>query len=136
MCVYCVLFHIVPQPLIKLSISNNQLQVVGQSLTLESTVTTVRGITSRLDIVWSRDGFELDRVEGLNQSSTINDSVLYTKFYIIAQLNTLDEARIFMCDIIINTISPITAADSVTLRVTGKCSTLFIIITFTYLCII
>ena len=95
-------------------------QTVGQSLTLESTITTVRGITSRVDIVWSSNGSELKRTEGLNYSSLANDSVIYTEFYNIPQLSTLDEGRILMCDVLINTISPVMANDSVTLNVTGK----------------
>ena len=103
----------------KINIINNQ--TVGQSLTLESTITTVRGITSRVDIVWSSNGSELERIEGLNHSSTTNDSVIYTDFYTIPQLSTLDEARTLMCDVLVNTISPVMATDSVTLNVTGKC---------------
>ena len=37
-------------------------QTVGQSLTLQCEVTTVRGITSRVDIVWSSDGTVLRRM--------------------------------------------------------------------------
>ena len=94
---------------------------MGQSLTLESTVTAVRGITSRVDIMWSSNGLELKRIEGLNHTSTTNDSVIYTEFYTIPQLSTLDEARTLMSDVLINTMSPIMATDSVTLNVTGKC---------------
>ena len=114
------LLYVVPKPLIKASIINNQLQAVGESLTLESTITTVRGITSRVDIVWSSDGTELKRTEGLNHSSIANDSVIYTEFYTISQLSTLDEARAIRCDVLINTTSPVMATDSVTLNVTGK----------------
>ena len=95
-------------------------QTVGQSLTLECTIVTVRGITSRVDIVWSSDGTELKRTEGLNNSSVVNDSVIYTEFYTIPQLSIVDEGRVFMCDVLINTTSPVMATDSVVLNVTGK----------------
>ena len=98
-------------------------QTVGQSLTLESSITTVRGITSRVDIVWSSNNSQLMRIDGLNHSSTTNDSVQYTEFYIIPQLGTLDEGRTITCHVIINAMSPVTATDSVTLNVTGKCNT-------------
>ena len=113
--VFCVT---VPTPLININVINNQ--TVGQSLTLESTVTTVRGITSRVDIVWSSNGFELERIEGLNHSSITNDSVIYTDIYTIPQLNTSDEGRILQCDSFINAVSPVTASDSVALNATGK----------------
>ena len=116
----CTLFcTVVPTPLMKISILNNQ--TVGQSLTLGCSVTTVRGITSRVDIVWSSNGVELNRTEELTHSSKTNDSVLYTEFYTIPQLSTFDEGRNITCDVFINAISPVTANDSVTLNVTGKC---------------
>ena len=95
---------------------------MGQSLTLGCRITTVRGITSRVDIVWSSNGEELERTEELNPSSTTNDSLLYTEFYTIPQLNTLDEGRTITCDVFINAMTPVTATDNVTLNVTGKCN--------------
>ena len=70
--------------------------------------------------MWSSNGFKLKIIEGLNRSSTTNDSVMYTGFYTIPQLSTLDEGRTLMCDVIVNTISPVMATDSVTLNVTGR----------------
>ena len=99
-------------------------QTVGQQLTLECDVTTVRGITSRVDIVWSSNGVELERTEAVNNSITTNYSVLYTEFYVIPQLSTLDEGRTITCDVFINAMSPVIATDSVILNVTGKCITL------------
>ena len=93
---------------------------MGQSLTLESAVTTVRGITSRVDIVWSNDGLMLKRIEGFNHTSISNNLVIYTDMYTIPQLNTSDEGRNLQCDIYINGILLVTASDSVTLNVTGK----------------
>ena len=82
----------------------------------------MRGITSRVDIVWSSNGVELNRTEGLNHSSTTNDSVLFTAFYTIPKLSTLDEGRTITCDVFINAMTPVTATDNVTLNVTGKCN--------------
>ena len=97
-------------------------QTVGQQLTLECDVTTVRGITSRVDIVWSSNGVELERTEGVNNSIATNYSMLYTEFYVIPQLSTLDEGRTITCHVFINAMPPVTATDSVTLNVTGKCN--------------
>ena len=101
-----------------MEILNNQ--TVGQPLTLECSITTVRGITSGVDIVWSSNSSELDSTEGLIHSFTTNDSVQYTEFYTIPQLSTLDEGRTITCDLFINATSPVTTADSVTLNLTGK----------------
>ena len=71
---------------------------MGQSLSLECSITTVKGITSRVDIVWSSNGSELKRTEGLVHSSTTDDSVLYTEFYTIPKLSALDEHRTITYD--------------------------------------
>ena len=93
---------------------------MSQSLTLECNITTVRGITSRVDIVWSSDHLELKRIEGIDPNSTNNNSVIYMDSYTISQLGTDDENRTYQCEIIINTALPITVNDSITLDVTSE----------------
>ena len=121
-CDYDVLFVCsVPAPSIKITALNNQ--TVGQSLTLESTITTVRGITSRVDIVWNSNGVELKRINNSNISLTVNDSELYEDTFNISLLSTSDDSRVFQCEMIIMT-SPsiIVATGNIILDVTGKCS--------------
>ena len=94
-------------------------QTVGQSLTLQCEVTTVRGITSRVDIVWSSGG-ELRRVNNAN-SIMDNGSLVYTdNFTVIQQLSTGDDGDFFQCSGVINTSPPVTITDGITLDVTGK----------------
>ena len=93
---------------------------MGKSLALECSGIFVRGITSRVDILWSSNGSVLKSIEGLNYSSVTNDSVLYTDIYTIPQLNTTDEGRLFLCEVFINATSSVRASDSVSLNVTGK----------------
>jgi len=95
-------------------------QIVGQLLTLECSVTTVRGITSTVDVVWSSDDTELERMEGVIVSSTADNSVVYTDTYNISQLSTTDDGREYQCEVVINTSPPVMANDSVTLDVMGK----------------
>ena len=95
---------------------------MGQSLTLESTITIVRGITSRVDIVWSSNGVELRRITNANTNLTINDSELYKDTFNIPLLSTSDDGRVFQCEMIIMTTpSIVVATNNVTLDVTGKC---------------
>jgi len=102
-----------------ISVVNSSAQIVGQSLTLECSVTTVRGITSRVDIVWSSQDVELQRING-TKSGFLNDvSTLYTSTYIIPLLSTIDDGRVYQCEVVINTSPPVMATDSVTLDVTG-----------------
>ena len=110
---------VVPVPSIEIIAVNNQ--TVGQSLTLESTITTVRGITSRADIVWSSNGVELKRINNTNTSLTINDSELYKDTFNITLLSTSDDGGAFQCEMIIMTTpSIIVTTNNITLDVTGK----------------
>ena len=108
----------VPTPSVTVTAPNTQ--IVGQPLMLECSVTAARGITSRVDIVWSRDGTEIKRVEGVSVSSTIGNSVVYTDTCTILQLNTTDDGREYQCEVVINTSPPVMATGSVTLDVMGE----------------
>ena len=94
-------------------------QTVGQSLTLRCEVTTVRGITSRVDIVWRSGGMELNRTNDLS-STTMDNSLVYTDSYTISQLSTTDEGRVIQCEVVINASPSVMASDSITLDVTGE----------------
>ena len=98
-------------------------QIVGQSLILEANVTTVRGITSRIDIEWSIGNMILQKTEGIIITSTASDSVVYNDIYNITQLSTFDDGRVYQCKVIINTNPQLMAIDSITLDVTGKLTT-------------
>ena len=95
-------------------------QIVGQSLILECNVTTVRGITSRIDIEWSTGNKILQRTEGISVISMISDSVIYENSYNISQVSTFDDDKVYQCKVIINTIPQLMASGSTTLNVTGK----------------
>ena len=98
-------------------------QIVGQLLTLQCEVTTVKGITSRVDIVWSSGGTELERMNGVS-STMMSDSLVYTDSYTISQLSTTDEGRVIQCGVVINASPLVMANDSITLDVTGESSLL------------
>ena len=114
---YLYLLYLVPIPTVTLTAPNTQ--TVGQSLTLQCEVTTVRGITSRVDIVWSSGGTELERMNDVS-STTMDNSLVYTDSYTISQLNTTDEGRVIQCEAVINASTLITSTDNITLHVTGK----------------
>ena len=89
-------------------------------------MTTVRGITSRVDIVWRGDGVELRKSVGHIFNSTTNNSVIYIDTYTITQLNTTNEDQQFQCMMVINGLSPVMASDIVTLDVSGKMYRLYL----------
>ena len=102
-----------------MTVTAPNIQTVGQSLTLQCGVTTVRGITSRVDIVWSSGGMELERMNV--SSTTMENSLVYTHSYNISQLNTTDDGRVIQCEVVINASPSVMATGNITLDVTGKC---------------
>ena len=102
-----------------MKILNNQM--VGQPLTLECSITAVRGITSRVDVVWSSDGLEIRRIEGVNFSSVVNNSeiVHFSDFYIIPQLSTSEEDKSYHCKVVIGSNFQVEVTESISLNVTG-----------------
>ena len=109
---------LVPVPTVTINAPNTQR--VSQSLTLQSSVTTVRGITSRMDIVWSSNGIELQRIMGTAVSSANGNTELYEDTYDIPLLSTADDGRVIQCEIVIMSIPSIVAVKNVTLDVYGK----------------
>ena len=93
-------------------------QTVGQSLTMQCEVTSVRGITSSVDIVWSNGGMELERMNNVS-STTMNNSLAYTHSYTISQLSTTDDGRVIQCEVVINSSPSVTATYSITLDIMG-----------------
>ena len=102
-----------------MSVTNPGTQMLNESLTLQCNVTTVRGITSRVDIVWSSSGTEVQRMNNVS-STTMDDSLVYTNSYTISQLSTTDEGRVIQCEVVINASPSVMASNSVTLDVDCK----------------
>ena len=108
----------VPTPSVTVTAPNTQ--IVGQLQTLECSVTAVRGITSRVNITWSRNGTEVKRMEGGSVNFTTGNMVMYTDIYTISQLNTTDEGIQYQCEVAIYSSPLVMATGSVTLDVMGK----------------
>ena len=111
------IYFLVPTSTVTVTALSNQ--TVGQSLTLQCEVTTVRGITSRVDIVWSSGGTVLRRINGTT-ATTMDNSLVYTDSYTISQLSTTDDGRVIQCEVVINTSPPIQNDDKNALDITGK----------------
>ena len=94
-------------------------QTVGQSLVLMGSIIAVRGITSRVDMVWSSNGLDLETIEA-NISSIKNNSVEYTAYYTIVQLNETDDDRVYQCKVVIRANPPVTASNNITLHTISK----------------
>ena len=116
---YASLYYaIVPTPIVSVAVQTNQ--TAGEPLTLYCNVTTVRGITSRVDIMWLVDDSLLE-IAVPDISSTSDDMQLYMTSYTIDQLSATDNERAYQCKVLINSRETlVTANDNFTLNVTGK----------------
>ena len=97
-------------------------QIVGQSLMLECAMSTPRGITSRVDVVWSRDGVDLDFIENINSNFSSPEVVVYTNIYTIPLLGTYDDKIVYECEVIINSSPILKITNDVLVNVTGMCT--------------
>ena len=107
-------YSLVPTPNVTVTALNTQ--KMGESLILQCEVTTVRGITSRVDIVWSSNGTVLRRIND-TMATTMDNSLVYTDSYNISQLSTTDDSRVIQCEVVISSIPQVMA--SITLDVIG-----------------
>ena len=126
--------YIVPS-LVKITISENDLLenktlgnvTIGDPLILDCTVTTVRGISSSVDIVWTTGGRELRRVDNIT-ADIENDSAIYTDSFEISSLSAIDNGREYQCTVVINASPPVSSSDQITLIFPGRYMTVHIYI--------
>ena len=119
-------YFLVPTPNVSVTASVTP-QTVNEPVTLQCEVTTVRGITSGVDIVWNTDGTQLNRTNNI-PSTTMDNSLVYTGSYNISQLNTTDDDKVIECEVVINANPLVMASNNITLNVTGEyvfCTTLY-----------
>ena len=108
---------LVPIPTVSVTTLNNQ--TVGQSLALQCEVTIMGDITSRVDIVWSSNGAQLNRTNNIS-STTMDSSLVYSDSYTISQLDTTDDGRTIMCEILFSAYPLVMDSNDITLDVTGE----------------
>ena len=109
---------LVPTPTVSVTAPNTQ--TVGESLTLQCEVTTVRGITSRVDIVWMRNNTVVQTTNMTTTTTTMNNLLVYSDSYTISQLSTSDDNIEYRCRLAIRASPMVKADDTVTLDVTGE----------------
>ena len=112
-----IILYLVPDPTVSIAIPSPL--TVGQSLTLYCNGTTVRGITSDVDIVWRRNNTMVN-ITRVTATNIMDNLWMYKDLYIISQLNTSDNKAVYKCSIVVRTYPQVTATDAATLNVTGK----------------
>ena len=95
-------------------------QIVGQPLMLQCAMSTPRGINSRVDIVWTRDSIEVERINDVSSNFSSPEVVVYTNIYTIPLLGTQDDDVVYECEVIINSSQPLRIKDNITLDVKGE----------------
>ena len=84
-------------------------QQVGDPLLLECNVTTVKGITSSVDIVWITNDKEVERVNNVSGETVDNYSV-YRSIY--NDSGIVQDNRTYQCSVNINGFSVVSATDT------------------------
>ena len=95
------------------------IQAVGQPLTLECLVTVVKGITSRVDIMWSNNGVGINETTEATIYSSSIDSTVYKSIYNISQLNSSEDGSVYNCEGIINTTAVLISENNIILDIIG-----------------
>ena len=92
---------------------------IGDPLTLDCTVTAVRGISSLVDIIWTTGGRVVRKVDNIT-ADVVNNSAIYTDSFVISSLSAIDNGREYQCTVVINATRPIHNSDQITLNFLGK----------------
>ena len=125
---YCVIFIRIQVKCFSVSNSTNVMmttlseQIVGQPLMLECAMSTPKGISSRVDVVWSRDGVEVESINDITSNFSSPEVVVYTNIYTIPLLSTYDDDTVYKCEVIINSNPLFRIRDNETLDVIGMIS--------------
>ena len=109
----------VPMPNVSVAVFQNAMMIVGQPLILECIVTTVRGINSQIDIVWS-NSINDTKSDNVSEYMENSNSVLYRDYLNISQLTTDNNNVTYECKVIINANPLIEATNTFILHVNGK----------------
>jgi len=116
-----------------LSLIAHHVQKVGEPLVLECTLTAVRGITSRVDFVWSSDGVKLQENNKFGKDFTMLSLDIYSDTYTISPLSISDDNSTYHCEVIISIDPPLKDVANVTLDVTGIELLLYVAVTISKL---
>ena len=121
--------YIVPSPFVQITILNNETLgnitlgnvTIGDPLTLDCTITAVRGISSSVDIIWTAGpGDEVIRRVYNITANEEDDSAIYTDSFEISSLSAIDNGREYQCTVEINASQLVTSSDQITLTFPGE----------------
>ena len=111
------LFLTVPTPAVRVTSINTA--EFGETATLECNAIAARGITSRVDIIWTTGFTTVRRVEGVTTNTT-NNSAVYTDQFVTPPLSVNDDGRVYQCQVVINSNFFIRGFGNIVLDFVGK----------------
>ena len=109
----------IADPFITIEATANNTPEIYRPLILQCTATTVRGITSTVDIIWTTGNTQVRRVNNVTASSNINSSSIYNDSFIIPSLNLSDIGSVYECEVLINSVLPTGAKTYFTISIPG-----------------
>ena len=117
MCKFCL--FAVPSPVVE--VTNIDSVEFGETTTLECNVTAVRGITSRVSIVWLT-GYNYTIVKTVDDvtANIVNNSMVYTDQLVTPPLSINDDGRAYYCVVSINVTYAVSFYGLFVLDFTGK----------------
>ena len=92
---------------------------LGDPLVLDCNVTTIRGISSSVDIIWTTEDRTIRKINNIT-ADIVNDSAIYTDSFEISSLSAIDNGRNFQCIGVINAKKPVNNTDQITLNFRGE----------------
>ena len=109
----------VPSPVVE--VTSIDTVEFGKATTLECNVTTVRGITSRVDIIW-RNGSNSTTVTTMENitANIVNNSAVYTNQLVTPPLSVNDSGRVYYCAVSINSTFGVSSYGTIVLDFIGK----------------
>ena len=130
----CITVYITLVPTTINVIGSNNV-TLGQNLTLQCVVDTVENIMSTVDIVWRRDGIQLERTNNIT-GDIMSGSVVYSDLYMFGALATSDNGTVVECEVVINVEPPVrNNATPTVIVVIGKYSSILVCyFTYIYMC--
>ena len=118
---------IVPTPFVQLTIFDNdtlgndtfEWLKIGDQLTIDCTVTAIKGISSSVDIIWTTEDRVVRRVDNVT-ADIENNSAIYTDSFEISSLSANDNGKEYQCTVVINARQPIYVTDIIMLPLLGE----------------
>ena len=78
----------------------------------------MRGITSRVDIIWGNENTIVKRVDGVT-GNIVSNSAVYTDQLITPPLSVNDSGRVYICEVKINTTVGVNVSNFIVLDFIG-----------------